>query len=99
MTPQERHEDVLRRYPRGMNPEQFRHETLVSADEDGKLDPPALADWWTQAGLLIGMYMEGLIEQRGPLRAYERKGPYYLTEAGKRAAAAAISHTMELQRK
>jgi hypothetical protein len=32
--------------------------------------------------------MEGLIEKRGPeKRAYDRTGPYYLTEAGRRAAA------------
>lgn len=86
MTPQERHEDVVRRYPGGLSPAQFRHEALASADEDGKLAPPALADWWTRTSLLIGMYMEGLIEQRGPGRAYERTGPYYLTEAGRRAA-------------
>lgn len=89
MTPQERHEDVVRRYPGGLTPAQFRHETLASADEDGKLDPPDLADQWARKSLLIGMYMEGLIEQRGPgKRAYERSGPYYLTEAGRRAAGA-----------
>jgi hypothetical protein len=86
MTPQERHVDVVRRYPGGLTPAQFRHETLASADEDGKLDPPALADPWMRESLLIGMYMEGLIEKRGPGRAYERTGPYYITEAGRRTA-------------
>lgn len=87
MTPDERHADVMCRYPDGLTPAQFRHETLASANEDGKLDPPALANPWHRTSLLMGMYMEGLIERRGPeKRAYERTGPWFITEAGKSAA-------------
>jgi hypothetical protein len=76
MTPQERHEDVVRRYPGGLTPAQFRDETLASADEDGKLDPPALADWFKQQSLLMKMWMDGLIERRC---RRDEAGPWYLS--------------------
>lgn len=84
MTPDERHEDVVRRYPGGLTPAQFRHETLASADEDGKLDPPALADWFTTQGLLIGMWMDGLIELRRPGRD-QPMWPWFITPKGRAA--------------
>lgn len=82
MTPDQRHEDVVNRYPGGLTPAQFRHETLVSRDENGQLDPPALGDWWTQMSLLMGMYFEGLIERRGAGRMYDRGGPWFITAKG-----------------
>ena len=85
MTPQERHEDVVRRYPGGLTPRQFRHETLASADDGGKLDPPALADWFKQKSLLIGMWMDGLIELRGKGRD-QPMGPWFITGKGRSAA-------------
>jgi hypothetical protein len=87
MTPDERHADVVSRYPGGLNPEQFLHETLASADADGKLDPPALADWFAQKSLLIGMWMEGLIELRGTGRD-QPMWPWFITEKGRAAAGA-----------
>ena len=84
MMPQERHEDVVRRYPGGLNGIQFRHETLASADENGILDPPALADWFKQQSMLLGMSWDGLIERTGPeKRAYEKSGPWRITEKGR----------------
>lgn len=41
MTPEERHSDVVKRFPGGLTPVQFRMLTLESADEDGKVDPPS----------------------------------------------------------
>lgn len=85
MTPDERHADVVSRYPGGLNPAQFRHETLLSADGDGKLDPPALADWLKQKSLLIGMWMDGLIELRGRGRD-QPMWPWFITEKGRAAS-------------
>ena len=83
MTPDERHADVVRRYPGGLTPAQFRHEALVSADADGKLDPPAIADWFKQQSLLLGMWMEGLIERRC---RRDESGPWFITDKGRDAA-------------
>lgn len=80
MTPDERHEDVVRRHPGGLTPIQFRHETLASVDEDGKLDPPALADWFKQQSLLMGMWFEGLIEKRGHP---DKAGPWFIADKGR----------------
>lgn len=88
MTPQERHEDVVQRYPGGLTPAQFRREVLASADDDGKLDPPALADWFKRQSLLIGMWMDGLIELRGKGRD-QPMWPWFITEKGRAAAALA----------
>lgn len=57
----------------------FRELTIESADEDGRLNPPTLADWWVQQSLLIGMYMDGLIERRGDGPMWNRGGPWYAT--------------------
>lgn len=63
-----------------INGTKFRELTLDSADEDGKVTPPSYGDWWEQQSILIGMYMEGLIEKRGPeKRMYDRGGPWYIT--------------------
>lgn len=80
MTPDERHADVVRRYPGGLTPAQFRHEALASADEDGKLDPPSIADWFRQQSLLIGMWMDGLIERRC---RPDESGPWFITDRGR----------------
>jgi hypothetical protein len=82
MTPQERHEDVVRRYPGGLTPAQFRHEALASVDADGKLDPPALADWFKAQSLLISMWMDGLIERRA---RRDEPGPWFITHKGRGA--------------
>jgi hypothetical protein len=87
-TPDERHADVVSRYPGGLTPEQFRHEALASADDDGKLDPPALADWFKAQSLLLGMWMEGLIGRRCKRN---ESGPYYITDKGRAARRAAAS--------
>lgn len=84
MSPQERHEDVMRRYPSGLTPAQFRHETLASADSDGQLDPPALSDWFVTQSLLLRMWMDGLITRRCKRN---EAGPYYITDAGRAAIA------------
>jgi len=86
MTPDERHADVVRRYPGGLTPAQFRHEALMSADEDGKIDPPSLSDWFAAQSLLMGMFFDGQINKR--CRRNEA-GPWFITEKGRAAIAAA----------
>lgn len=81
MTPKERHDDVVRRYPAGLTPAQFKHEALASADADGLIDPPAIADWFVQKSLLISMWMEGVIELHGSGRD-KPMGPWYITKKG-----------------
>jgi hypothetical protein len=78
------HDEIVARFPSGLTPDQFRALTLESADDDGKLDPPSLADWWTQQSLLIDMYLKGLIEKSGTGRMYDRGGPWFITEAGRK---------------
>lgn len=83
MTPDERHEDVLRRYPAGLTVEQFRHETLMSADADGKLDPPSITDGLTREGLLICMSIDGLIKNyKNPVM---HPGDWRITDEGRAA--------------
>lgn len=84
MTPEKRHADVVSRYPGGLTPEQFRQETLVSAGEDGVIDPPALADWFKQQSLLLRMDWDGLIKRSGPQkRYYDKTGPWLITDKGR----------------
>lgn len=83
MTPDERHADIVRRYPGGMTVEQFRMETLLSADEGGKLDPPSLSDGLTREGLLICMSINGLIENRRNPVMYP--GDWHITDEGRSA--------------
>jgi len=61
-----------------MTPADFRRLTLESANEDGQVRPPALTDWWAQQSLLMGMYMEGLIEKRGTGPMWHRGGPWFV---------------------
>lgn len=83
MTVDERHEDVVRRYPAGLTVEQFRHETLMSADADGKLDPPSITDGLTREGLLICMSIAGLIKNhKHPVRY---PGDWRITDKGRAA--------------
>lgn len=82
MTPQERHEDVVRRHPGGLTPASFRAEALASADADGKLDPPALADWFAAQSILLGMWMDGVIERRC---RRDEVGPWFITNKGRAA--------------
>lgn len=57
------HDAVVARFPESMTPHQFKIVTLESADEDGRLYPHSIADWFLQQSLLTGMWMlENLIE-------------------------------------
>ena len=82
MTPDERHEDIVRRYPGGLTPVQYCHEALASADDGDLIDPPSIADWFTQSGILLRMWMDGLIELRGKGRD-QPLGPWYITKKGR----------------
>lgn len=59
------HDDVVRRYPGGLTPLQFRIVTLESADENGKVYPHSVADWFRRQSMLFAMsWKEGLIESK-----------------------------------
>ena len=77
MTGDERHDWVVREFPVGLNGVQFAALTVVSAGDDGIVDPPAVADWFKRQSLILGLWMrEGLIERRC---RRDEAGPYYLT--------------------
>jgi len=82
MTPDQRHDYVVAKYPAGLTPNQYRHEALASANADGMIDPPAIADWFKQNSLLIGMWFDGLIETRGKGRDAPM-WPWYITDKGR----------------
>ncbi len=82
MSPEERHAEVVKAYPGGLTPEQFVRVTLESVDADGKVDPPALDDWFAAMGIVMRMYFDGLIERRGKGPMWNRGGPWYITEKG-----------------
>lgn len=94
MTPEQRHEDVVRRFPGGLSPRQFRALALESADEDGKLDPPSLADWFATQSLLLGMFFDGLIEKRC---RRDEAGPWFITEKGMAAQGEPVAQPGEQQ--
>lgn len=73
-----------RRHEGGLNFEQFKRLTLESADENGELDPPSLADFWGTMSWLHRLMFDGLIRRRD----YLKGGPWVLTEAGRQARAA-----------
>jgi hypothetical protein len=75
-----RHQQVVRRFPGGLTPKQFVQVALESADEDGKIDPPSLADWFAGQSILIGMWLSDLIERRC---RRDEAGPYFITEKGR----------------
>ena len=78
MTRDERHDFVVREFPVGLSGEQFAALTLVSAGEDGIVDPPSLSDWFKRESLILSLWMrEGLIERRCKR---DEAGPYYLTK-------------------
>lgn len=70
-----------------MTKDNYTRLVLESAAADGEIDAPQLTDTWLRLSLLIGMYMQGLIERRGEGRMYDRAGPWYITESGRAAAA------------
>ena len=77
MTRDERHDWVVREFPGGLNGVQFAALTVVSADDDGIVDPPSLADWFKRESMILGLWMrESLIERRC---RRDEAGPYYLT--------------------
>jgi hypothetical protein len=98
-TPDERHERVVAAFPGGLTPDQFDLLTLHSADADGRLDPPSIADWWTAISLQMRLYMRGWIERRGTGRMYERTGPWFITEAGRERLRTALAAFDEMEGK
>ena len=82
MNPDERHADVVSRYPGGLTVAQYRHEALVSADENDLLDPPSISDWFKQTSILLGMWMDGLIERRC---RRDEAGPWFITGKGRKS--------------
>ena len=77
MTRDERHDFVVREFPGGLTGAQFAALTLVSAGDEGIVDPPSVVDYFQRQSLILGLWFcEGLIERRC---RRDETGPYYLT--------------------
>jgi hypothetical protein len=68
-----------------MTPAEYRAEVLKTADAEGRLYPPLTTDPWARLSILMGMYMEGLIERRGDGPMYRRTGPWFATSRAETA--------------
>ena len=78
------HDETVARFPGGLTPEQYRHVVLESADEDGRVYPHTISNWWHQQSLLMGMFMKGLIKTNN---RYNEPMKWSITEAGRTALA------------
>ena len=76
------HDETVARFPDGLTPEQYRRVVLESADEDGRLYPHALADWWLQQSLLMDLFMKGLIKTNN---GYHEPMKWIITDTGRKA--------------
>lgn len=92
------HEEIVAKYPGGLNGLQFRDLTLASADADGRVDPPSLADWFAAQSMLMRMEWDGLLERRvlvegkpGRRCTVKDAGAYCITDKGRSAMAAAAA--------
>ena len=78
MSSDERHEFVVREFPDGLTSVQFAALTLLSAGEDGVVDPPSVGDFFQRQSLIFSLWIvEGLIERKCKR---DEAGPYYLTK-------------------
>lgn len=75
------HDAVVAKYPGGLTGVQFRQVTLESADEDGRVYPPSIADALKQHSCLLRMMMDGHIENRGG--GYNKPYRWHITEKGR----------------
>lgn len=75
------HEATVARFPGGCTPAQYRQVVLESADDDGRLYPHTLGDYFAQQSALMGMLIDGLICRRCKM---EETGPWYITEKGRK---------------
>jgi hypothetical protein len=93
MTSDERHAFVVRSFHGGLNGIQFAALTLLSADDDGIVDPPSVGDFFQRTSMILALsFKYGLIERRCKRN---EAGPYYLTVKARDSvrAAAAIGET------
>lgn len=78
MSSDERHEFVVREFPDGLTSVQFAALTLLSAGDDGVVDPPSVGDFFQRQSLIFSLWIvEGLIERKCKR---DEAGPYYLTK-------------------
>lgn len=76
------HEAIVAKYPGGINFEQYNRVVLESADEDGKVYPHSLANWFTQQSALMKMMFDGLITHRG---RHDEPFNWHITDKGRDA--------------
>ena len=75
-----RFDETVKRFPDGMSAAQFRQVTLESADEDGKIYPHDLQNWFHRQSILMSMFFDGLIQNRG---GYNKPFDWYITDKGR----------------
>lgn len=76
-----RHDEIVAKFSGGISPKQWRIVTLESADDDGRIYPHSLADPFKVYSLLIGMFMDGLIQRRC---RHDEAGPWFITDQGRK---------------
>ncbi len=76
------HDETVARFPGGMTPEEYRRVVLESADEDGRVYPHTLSNYFHQQSLLMGMFMEGLIKTNN---GYNEPFKWIITDQGREA--------------
>lgn len=75
------HDSVVARFPGGITPKQFALVTLESADEDGRVYPHSIESWFLRQSIIMKMFMDGLIENRG--RGYNAPYEWHITDKGR----------------
>lgn len=65
-----------------MTQDDYRAAVLQVADDDGRIHPPSLTDWFLQMQILLAMSMDGLIENRNRMDEPYR---WFITDKGRAA--------------
>lgn len=74
------HKAGMTRFPAGCTIEQFAILTLESADDDGRLYPYSLADFFKQHSWLFTLLVKGLIDNRS---RHDEPMKWYITDKGR----------------
>lgn len=74
------HEKTVARFPGGLTPKQFALVTLESADEDGRVYPHSIADFFVKQSILYRMAMDDLIDNRA---RHDAPCEWFITDKGR----------------
>jgi hypothetical protein len=75
-----RYDAIVAQHPTGLTPAQWRRIALESADEDGRIWPHPVGDWWDRQRLMLKLFFDGYVEWTGGKTAI---GYHRITEKGR----------------